>query len=204
MSGILAWITSLAMMWGLAAAPAAAASPSPALTPATVLRFRVIANSDDPVDQAIKLDVRDAVLRQLEPQLIGVKSRSKAIAVVGGDLAALSQTANRVLAAHPQAGYRARVELTTTAFPAKAYGSTVLPAGRYRALLVVLGRGAGHNWWCVLYPSLCFIDMAHGVAVPYPNPDSSSPPPPPQDPRRSGKIKVHWPHIPWKSLIHWF
>lgn len=170
-----------------------------AFTTKTVLRFRVIANSDNPVDQAVKLDVRDAVLRQLEPKLESASNRGQAIAAVQASLPEIQHVADRVLAAHANIAYRAHVSLTTTEFPAKAYGSTVLPAGRYRALLVVLGQGQGHNWWCVLYPTLCFIDMANGVAVPYPSKI-------PQKSRLSGRIHVHWPSSPpfWHSLIHWF
>jgi stage II sporulation protein R len=76
----------------------------------------------------------------------------------------VAKVANQVLRAH-HASYRARVLWTHTAFPTKAYGTWVLPAGRYQALLIVLGRGDGHNWWCVLYPSLCFVDMGNALAV---------------------------------------
>ncbi len=163
------WLVALLGMtfiWGLAPtarAPVASATPSIAIP--HVIRFRVIANSDNPVDQAIKLDVRDRILKALEPELNGVRSRRVASARIRALRPELNFIANQVLAAH-HVDYRARVEWTHTVFPTKAYGSWVLPAGRYQALLIVLGKGAGHNWWCVLFPSLCFIDMGNALAVP--------------------------------------
>lgn len=158
-------------VWVLAAGAATVPSPvSQAAAPAAlktpdVLRFRVIANSDRPVDQAIKLNVRDGVLRQLEPKLAQVHSALQAERQIQQDLPALNRAVLGELS-QQKAPYRATVILTRTKFPAKAYGSLVLPAGRYEALLVVLGSGQGHNWWCVLYPTLCFIDMGNGLAIP--------------------------------------
>ena len=131
----------------------------------SVVRFRVIANSDNPIDQAVKLDVRDVVLNVLEPGLIRVHNERQALSVIASDRHRLITAADGVLQ-HFGVGYRAQVLLTRTAFPTKVYGTLVLPAGRYVALLVKLGKAQGHNWWCVLYPSLCFIDMTNGVAVP--------------------------------------
>lgn len=154
-----AFFSILAVM-GFAPAP----SHLPAIAPPHVIRFRVIANSDNPRDQAIKLDVRDRVLETLDPVLNGVKSRQAASARIERLEPRLDAVANRVLAAH-HAAYRARVSWVKTVFPTKAYGSWVLPAGRYQALLITLGQGQGHNWWCVLYPSLCFVDMGNALAV---------------------------------------
>lgn len=129
-----------------------------------VIRLRVIANSDNPIDQAIKLDVRDRVLETLDPLLNGVATRKIAVQRIEALRGELGSVANAVLSAH-HVDYRARVQLTTTQFPTKAYGTWVLPAGRYQALLITLGKGQGHNWWCVLYPSLCFVDMGNALAV---------------------------------------
>lgn len=130
-----------------------------------VIRFRVIANSDNPVDQAIKLDVRDRVLAALDPLLSHIKTRQEAQHVIQMHEQAITRAANQVLVTN-HVSYKAHVTLTKTDFPTKVYGTWVLPAGKYQALLVVLGKGQGHNWWCVLFPSLCFIDMSNAVAVP--------------------------------------
>lgn len=160
-------VLGMALIWGMAPVGSSPASTvaGPRISAPQVIRFRVIANSDNPIDQAIKLDVRDRILETLDPELNGVKSRRVAELRIRALRGALSRVANQVLTAH-HVGYRARVEWTRTVFPTKAYGSWVLPAGRYQALLIVLGRGAGHNWWCVLFPSLCFIDMGNALAVP--------------------------------------
>lgn len=167
---LLIGVLAIGFLWSIApAAQRASAEPvsrpvTPIHTP-SVIRFRVIANSDNPTDQAVKLDVRDAVLRQLEPLLNHAVSRTQARRLIRSSQASLVRTADQVLKNHHMP-YAARVSFTRTNFPTKAYGSWVLPAGRYQALLVVLGRGQGHNWWCVLFPSLCFIDMGNGLAIP--------------------------------------
>ncbi|HBQ94480.1 MAG: stage II sporulation protein R [Sulfobacillus benefaciens] len=129
-----------------------------------VIRFRVIANSDNPADQAVKLDVRDRVLAKLDPLLAHVKTRREAERVIQTHERVITRAADQVLSVN-HVSYRAHVSLTRTDFPTKVYGTWVLPAGKYQALLVVLGKGQGHNWWCVLFPSLCFIDMSNAVAV---------------------------------------
>ncbi len=173
-----------------------------------VIRFRVIANSDNPIDQAVKLDVRDAVLRVLEPRLDQVTTFAQAQSVLKKMDQQVLKVANQVLKSQ-KVPYQARVTLGTTAFPTKVYGSWVLPAGRYTALLVTLGRGDGHNWWCVLFPSLCFIDMGNAVAVPY-RATLTKPAPLPQQmvPSSSdsgtGHIAVSWlPPNFIRHLIRW-
>jgi stage II sporulation protein R len=138
---------------------------APRITIPRVVRFRVIANSDSPTDQAVKLVVRDVALDVMEPALVRAHSERQAISMIDRDRVRVLEEANRVLM-HFHMPYRASVVLTRTVFPTKIYGTLVLPAGTYTALLIKLGRAEGHNWWCVLYPSLCFIDMTNGVAVP--------------------------------------
>ncbi len=135
------------------------------MIPPKVIRFRVIGNSDNPVDQAVKLDVRDQVLAVLDPLLSHVRTRHQAAQILHSHIREIARVANQTLEVN-HVFYQAHVALTTTQFPTKAYGSWVLPAGRYQALLVTLGKGLGHNWWCVLFPSLCFIDMSNAVAIP--------------------------------------
>lgn len=120
-----------------------------------ILRFHVIANSDSKEDQRVKLLVRDAVGNLMEERLLGAKNLEESRKIVAKNLDEITQTATDTLA---DAGYAygANASLEVTEFPEKTYGSYTFPAGKYEALCVVLGKGEGHNWWCVLYPNLCF------------------------------------------------
>jgi stage II sporulation protein R len=150
--------------------PPPSAAPSvrlqaPAAHLPDVLRFRVIANSDSLWDEAVKTAVRNLVLQTLTPTLSRAHSVGQAERLLGPELARLQAVVDALLQ-RDDVSYRARVTLGRTAFPTKAYGAWVLPAGRYPALIVTLGRGRGHNWWCVLFPELCFVDIDTALAVP--------------------------------------
>ena len=123
-----------------------------------VVRLHVLANSDDPAAQALKLQVRDAILAEAEPLLEGVSSQEAAEAVLRGRLDGLARAGQETVA---QAGYDypVRVELTTSYFPTREYTDFSLPAGYYRALRVEIGAAEGHNWWCVVYPPLCSVGV---------------------------------------------
>lgn len=119
-----------------------------------LVRLHVVAHSDSPEDQALKLQVRDAVLEQASRLLAGVTEAEQAEQVLAEHLAELSQTAEAVLA-DQGCPYPVEAGLQTVHFPTKAYDSFALPAGDYRALRVVIGEGKGQNWWCVVFPTLC-------------------------------------------------
>lgn len=132
--------------------------------PQESIRLRILANSDAPSDQWIKRIVRDEVIRQMgewvsEPD--GIVAARNAVRL---HLAELEALVGSVLA---QNGYHYdySVEIGLVPFPAKLYGSKVYPAGDYEALRITLGKGEGQNWWCVLFPPLCFVDGKAGVAV---------------------------------------
>lgn len=122
-----------------------------------VLRLHVIANSDSKEDQAIKLKVRDDVLSYLQNDLKNVDSRQKAEEIVQAKLPVLEKIANTTLFRLGSTN-TAKVTLAYRKFPAKTYGEFTFPAGTYRALCIEIGKAQGHNWWCVLFPSLCFVD----------------------------------------------
>lgn len=116
---------------------------------AGTLRLHILANSDTPADQLRKLQARSAVLKELEPLLSGAANKAEAEARVRAALPRLQRAAQRA------AGQPAAVRLEQADFDAKAYDGFALPAGEYTALRVELGKAAGHNWFCVLYPALC-------------------------------------------------
>ncbi len=140
-------------LWNLPVRQAAAMGPPLEIATAEgVLRLHVIANSDSPADQAVKLRVRDAILRCMEP---GESIRdAETFVMEHGDTLLLA--AERTLRENGFS-YSAQLMLGTFDFPDRTYGGTLYPAGEYEALRVVLGRGAGQNWWCVLFPPLCIV-----------------------------------------------
>lgn len=119
-----------------------------------VVRLHVLANSDGEEDQALKLVVRDRVLARATELLTRAKNRTEAEALLRTALPELEELAVRELRAKG-CGYPVRAELTDTEFPTRAYDGFTLPAGEYLALRVVIGRGEGRNWWCVVFPPLC-------------------------------------------------
>ena len=119
-----------------------------------VLRLHVVANSDSEADQALKLRVRDRVLETARPLLTESKNAAEAEAVISQNLPALTEAAQREIRSRGSSA-PVRITLEDAWFPTRTYGAAALPAGTYRALRVVIGAGEGHNWWCVVFPSLC-------------------------------------------------
>lgn len=119
-----------------------------------LLRLHVRANSNDEGDQAVKLKVRDAINDYIADN-IDKSSFDAAYAAIGDRLDDLSDIATRALAANGYS-YTAKAKLTNEYFPSRMYGDVVVPDGYYDALIVELGAGAGNNWWCVIYPPLCY------------------------------------------------
>lgn len=129
---------------------------------AAVLRLHVIANSDSAADQALKLAVRDAILAERGNLFAAAEEKTRALQAAEDALPSLKKTAQRVLA---QKGvpYAVHVSLAQSAFPTCSYGEVTLPAGKYDAVKVTLGRGEGHNWWCVMFPPLCLPAVCDGI-----------------------------------------
>lgn len=119
-----------------------------------VLRLHVLANSDSDEDQAVKLKVRDAVLAEAQKWYGEAEDFDAAHAAVCTHLESLEAAANAVLRAEG-ADYFATAEVCEMYFPTRTYENVKLPAGKYRTLRISLGEAEGHNWWCVVYPSLC-------------------------------------------------
>ena len=119
-----------------------------------LVRFHVVAASDAPRDQALKLAVRDALLQALEPLSQQAESKSQMLELLQKALPALQKTAGQTLR---RLGCDDIVEISLgeEPFPTRFYATFALPAGRYTALRVRLGGAEGHNWWCVCFPSLC-------------------------------------------------
>lgn len=117
---------------------------------AKLIRLHVVANSDSDEDQAVKLRVRDAVLQAAQPYVAGPDAEG----ALAENLGALERAAAKALRSLGRED-AVSVTLQNEAFPTRAYETFSLPAGVYRTLRVTIGAGAGHNWWCVVFPTLC-------------------------------------------------
>lgn len=118
-----------------------------------VLRFHIRANSDTVADQQKKLRIKQSLLEWLTPILSENTSKSETIQCIRKNLPDIRKEATRMAAPEP-----VTVTLQKEWFPEKTYGTCTFPEGIYDALRVDIGQAKGHNWWCVLYPSLCFAD----------------------------------------------
>ena len=119
-----------------------------------LIRLHVVADSDSAEDQAIKLQVRDAITRKLNTVMDDLSDMEAAKAYLQEHLPELEQVANDALRAAGN-GCKAVVTLAKEAFPTREYDTFTLPAGIYESLRVTIGSGEGQNWWCVIFPSLC-------------------------------------------------
>lgn len=123
----------------------------------SVLRLHIPANSNMLKDQEIKLKIRDKVLEKYSPVLENTNKREDAEKIISENLPQIEKDVNLWLS-EEGANYKGRVYLSYSDFPTKDYGKLKLPAGNYKALKIVLGKGEGENWWCVMFPPLCFVE----------------------------------------------
>lgn len=127
-----------------------------------VIRFHVRANSEDMLDQEIKIKVKDAVVEYLYPLLGEVETVDMARNLLCQELSKIDRSAEEVLKKYG-CSYGAKVFFRKEYFPQKTYGDCTFPAGEYFAVVIELGQGQGHNWWCMLYPGLCFVDETFAI-----------------------------------------
>ncbi|NEU30417.1 stage II sporulation protein R [bacterium LRH843] len=129
------------------------------------IRLRILANSDSVSDQALKRDIRDKVNVAITEWVTGIQSLEEAKVVIAGNIPAIEEIVANELTQYG-VNQSFDVRFSEVQFPTKLYGNLVYPAGIYDAVLITLGEGKGENWWCVLFPPLCFLDMSSGEAVP--------------------------------------
>lgn len=127
-----------------------------------VLRFHVVANSDREEDQKLKWKVKERLVSELKPLLAKAKNLEETKLIIQKNLSRIQKIAEEEVRIQG-ADQKVRAELVQAYFPVKSYGDCTFPAGNYEALRVTLGRAEGKNWWCMLFPSLCFVDALHGV-----------------------------------------
>ncbi|WP_028400644.1 stage II sporulation protein R [Ectobacillus panaciterrae] len=133
--------------------------------PNEAIRLRILANSDSEKDQALKRKVRDQVKAQIDTWVADLTSIDDARLIIQSRIPELEQTVAQVLKEEgSKQSYKVEFGKHIK-FPTKLYGNFLYPAGEYEAVLVTLGKGEGANWWCVLFPPLCFLDFSSGTAV---------------------------------------
>ncbi|MCI3921430.1 stage II sporulation protein R [Paenibacillus sp. TRM 82003] len=155
---ILSMLFMLVMSWEQTKADAVLAQGGTSI-PQESIRLRILADSDVAADQALKRRIRDAIIEKMNGWVTGPQTIEQARATVRAHLPELQALAQEMTA---DAGfdYEVKAELGIVPFPTKVYGGEVYPAGDYEALRITIGRGLGQNWWCVLFPPLCFVDVA--------------------------------------------
>ena len=132
-----------------------------------IIRLHVIANSDTENDQSLKLKVRDGIRGGLKESVAGAQDAAGAGKLLAAQEDNIKNAALDIISVNGY-NYPVNVSLEERYFPVKSYGDLVFPAGNYKALCVEIGEAKGRNWWCVLFPSLCFVDETYAVV-----PDSS-------------------------------
>lgn len=128
----------------------------------SVFRLHVIANSDSSEDQNLKYIVRDNVLEYMNSITTGITNKEKIIKIISSNLDNFKKIAQDTVYAHGF-DYNITVEIGNFEFPTKTYGDISFPPGFYDALKIKIGNAKGQNWWCVMFPPLCFIDISSGI-----------------------------------------
>ena len=122
-----------------------------------LVRFHIIAESNQKADQELKLELRDEVLNYLYPKLKAAKNKEETMQILKNEVPALKVLAKQFLK-NKHKSIPVEVLVGKFYFPDRSYGQYLVPAGYYDALKISLGEARGHNWWCILYPKLCFAD----------------------------------------------
>ena len=127
-----------------------------------VFRLHVIANSNSKEDQDLKLKVRDNLLNYMNNICSDCKTKAEAMKIANENKQIFQEIAEKTIKENGY-NYDVKVNINNFYFPTKSYGDISLPAGYYDALRVEIGKAEGQNWWCVMFPSLCFIDISSGI-----------------------------------------
>ena len=127
-----------------------------------IFRLHVIANSNSVEDQQLKYAVRDALINYMNEICKNISSKEEALKIVNNNKDTFYTIAKKVIYDNGF-NYDVNIEVGNFSFPTKTYGNISLPAGFYDALKVEIGNASGKNWWCVMFPSLCFVDVSNGI-----------------------------------------
>lgn len=128
-----------------------------------LIRFHIKANSDREEDQELKLKIRDKILDEMGYRFGDTKSLDESRSIIMENMDEMKALTEEVIREEGE-NYEVEISLGQDTFPTRKYGDLVLPGGEYETLLISLGEAKGQNWWCVMFPPLCFVDITHWVA----------------------------------------
>ena len=154
------WVGFSLVFLGFASKPSAKEQEMQKEIAEEILRFHVLANSDSEEDQQEKMQVKYAVVEYLEPILAAAQSKEETITIINQELFNIEEIAQELVAPR-----EVTVSVETDWFPEIEYGDCTFPEGIYDTLRIQIGEAEGHNWWCVLYPGLCFSNAVKPVVT---------------------------------------
>lgn len=128
-----------------------------------VIRFHIRANSDKKEDQALKLLIRDEILEVMGEKFQDTKSLDESRIVIKENMNEMKKIAEEIITDNEK-DYAVNISLKEEDFPLRKYGNMIFPQGQYEALIIEIGEAEGQNWWCVMFPPICFVDITHSVA----------------------------------------
>lgn len=128
-----------------------------------IIRFHIKANSDMEEDQLLKIKIRDKVLDAMGKEFGNSTSIEETRAIVENNLDYIKNIAEDVVAREGK-DYSVNISMGNKKFPTRQYGNITFPSGEYETVMLTIGEGKGKNWWCVMFPPLCFIDIGHSNA----------------------------------------
>lgn len=128
-----------------------------------VIRFHIRANSDKKEDQTLKLLIRDEILEVMGEKFKDTKSLVESRIVIKDNMNEMKKIAEDIISDNGK-DYAVNISLKEDNFPLRKYGNMIFPQGTYEALIIEIGEAEGQNWWCVMFPPICFVDITHSVA----------------------------------------
>ena len=124
------------------------------LIPTDAIRFRVIANSNDEIDQEVKMKVKEAIEQEVNKLMLEAKNSEEAKKLINENMEHIQQIVNQYTTDN-------KISFGVNYFPEKEYHGVTYPSGEYESLVITLGNGVGNNWWCVMFPPLCLLEAKH-------------------------------------------
>ncbi|MEK4027707.1 MULTISPECIES: stage II sporulation protein R [Bacillaceae] len=163
-AGIYLLILSIGTIMSLYIPDQAAEAEETIVIPKEAIRLRILANSDNATDQELKRKIRDDVNKEITKWVSNLESLPEARRLLKSKLPEIQEIAIK-RAREEGIQTNIKVNFGQAKFPTKLYGQFLYPAGEYEAIVITIGEGNGANWWCVLYPPLCFLDFSNGTAI---------------------------------------